>query len=70
MRRVAEFGLAAGMLLLGLGPGSAEASVDKLLPPQSLGIGSAVMPAAMCGFRCGHGGFYVPGPPEVCFVQG
>jgi len=71
MRRgVPRFGLPAGMLLLGLSLGGAEASVNKPIPPEALGIGPAVTPAAMCGFRCRYGGFYIPGPPWVCFKRG
>ena len=69
-REFVKYGLATGMLILGLGLGGAEASVNKPIPPEALGIGSAVTPAAMCGFRCRYGGFYVPGPPEVCFARG
>ena len=69
-RKFVTFGLATGALLLGLGLGGAEASVNKPIPPESLGIGSAVTPAAMCGFRCRYGGFYIPGPPQVCFARG
>ena len=69
-RELVTCGLAAGMLILGLGLGGAEASVNKPIRPESLGIGSAVTPAAMCGYRCRYGGFYVPGPPEVCFARG
>ncbi len=71
MRRdLMKHGLATGMLVLGLGLGGAEASVNKPIPPESLGIRSAVTPAAMCGFRCMYGGFYIPGPPWVCFARG
>ena len=71
MRRdLMKYGLAMGMLVLGLGLCGAEASVNKPIPPESLGIRSAVTPAAMCGFRCMYGGFYIPGPPWVCFQRG
>ena len=69
-RKFVTFGLATGALLLGLGLGGAEASVNKPIPPQVLGVGSAVSPAAMCGYSCRNGGFYIPGPPEVCFARG
>ena len=71
MRRgVVQFGLPAGVLLLGLGLSGAEASVNKPIPPESLGIRSAVTPAAMCGSRSCRTSFYIPGPPEVCFERG
>ena len=69
-RKLMTFGFATGTLLFGLGLSGAEASVNKPIPPESLGTGSAVTPAAMCGFRCRYGGFYIPGPPWVCFQRG
>ena len=67
---VVKFGLTAGMLLLGLGLSGAEASVNKPIPPETLGIGSALTPAAMCGSRSCRRSFYIPGPPGVCFARG
>src|SRR3712207_2990921 len=71
MRRgVVQFGLTASVLLLGLGLIGAEASVNKPIPPESLGISSAATPAAMCGSRSCRRSFYIPGPPGVCFARG
>jgi hypothetical protein len=47
-RRLVEYGLAAGMLIMGFGPSSAGAFVAKPSLPE-VAIGSAVIPAAMCG---------------------
>src|SRR3712207_644024 len=69
-RTLMKYGLATGMLVVGLGLGGAEASVNKPIPPESLGISSAVTPAAMCGSRSCRRSFYIPGPPGVCFARG
>src|SRR5215203_2410254 len=64
-----KFGLVAGMLI-GLGLGDAEAAPTRPMSPESLGLGSATMPIAMCGFSCRSGGRYIPGPPGVCYARG
>jgi hypothetical protein len=68
-RRLVEYGLAAGMLIMGFGPSSAGAFVAKPSLPE-VAIGSAVIPAAMCGVSCSGGGRYIPGPPSVCYERG
>jgi hypothetical protein len=68
-KRLVPYGLAAGMLI-GLGLSGAKAAPTRLMSLEALGLGSATMPAAMCGFSCRSGGRYIPGPPEVCFARG
>jgi hypothetical protein len=62
------YGIAACALMLGLGLGGAEAFVAQ--PDMGRAIGSAVLPAAMCGYSCEHGGRFIPGPPSVCAERG
>ena len=69
-RELVKYRLAASVLLLGLGLSGAEASVNKPISPESLGIRSAVTPAAMCAYRSCWRSFYIPGPPGVCFARG
>jgi len=59
-------GLTVGALLFSLGTGSAA----PVLGQGALAVGPAVTPVAMCGYSCGGGGRYFPGPPEVCAAQG
>lgn len=64
-----KLGLAAGVLL-GLGLGGASAAAMRPVAPESLGLGAAAEPVAMCGYSCRSGGRYIPGPPSVCYEQG
>ena len=60
-------GLAACAATLMLsGTGSNAFMPSRAQAPQ----GTAVLPVAMCGFRCEFGGRYVPGPPSVCYERG
>src|SRR3954447_25502848 len=62
--------LVCSTLVLGLGGGSASASVAGPRSPEALGVAPSVTPVAMCGFTCRHGGRYIPGPPQVCYERG
>jgi len=63
---VASTGLAAMMML-----GVVGAHAFVAIPAAQHGNSeSAVLPAAMCGFRCEYGGRYIPGPPSVCYERG
>jgi hypothetical protein len=62
--------LACGALVLGLGGGSASALVAGPRSPEAFGFVASVVPVAMCGRTCRHGGSYIPGPPQVCYNQG
>src|SRR3954467_2146859 len=54
-KELVAYGLAAGMLV-GLGLSGAEAAATRPMSSETLGLGSASTPAAMCGFRCAYGG--------------
>ncbi len=69
MRQYLKTGFAAVALCFGIGLSGAEASVNRPLP-NPLATEPAVTPAAMCGYRCFRGGFYIPGPPGVCYARG
>ena len=66
VKALIKYGIAPGMLVLGLGVGSAGAFVGKPGLPE---FGS-LTPAAMCGQTCSRGGRYIPGPPSVCYERG
>ena len=68
-KELVRYGLAAGMLV-GLGLSGAEAAAARPIAPEALGLERTATPAAMCGHSCRRGGFYVPGPPSVCFARG
>ena len=68
-KQLVTYGLAAG-LLVGLGLTAAQAAAPRPMSPEALGLGSAAAPVAMCGYSCRRGGFYIPGPPGVCFARG
>ena len=57
-------GLAAGLSL-----GGAQAAMGPQ-PAESLSMGGAATPVAMCGYTCRNGGRYIPGPPSVCREEG
>lgn len=61
-------GLAAAALMLGAGTASALVAGPKA--SEELGAVSGATPVAMCGYSCRNGGRYVPGPPQVCALQG
>ena len=54
---------ALGALLLG-------AATAAAFPAQPVDGVDLVTPVAMCGYTCGSGGRYVPGPPSVCAEEG
>ena len=65
------FGLAAGLLLFGFGPGTARSAAinSPLLAHPAPAASAAVVPAAWCVYPRG-GGFRVPGPPGLCYRYG
>src|SRR5215210_6470829 len=68
-RKLVKLGLATAMLI-GLGLSGTEAAPTNPMSPEALGLGSAAMPIAMCGYSRRSGGRYIPGPPSVCYEEG